>query len=193
VALKNGRYSWQHVKILEVIADTLEKARKQPRKVRQGLRFVNFVKEGEQAKGSVEDHKILPTAGDWQMKVDLDRRIEFPTEVAITRQRPDIAIWSSSTKQVLLVELTVPWEERVEEAYERKKGKYQKLAADFQQRGWRVWCLPVEMGCRGFAGQSWRALRVIGIKGRDKKKLIGAIGRQRQYHSGYGERGRKSG
>lgn len=31
---------------------------------------------------------------------------------------------SESTKQVVLLELTVPWEDRLEEAFERKLSKY---------------------------------------------------------------------
>ena len=106
----------------------------------------------------MEGTGLLGTAGDWQLQADLRGRMQFPQEIAATNQRPDIVIWSPSSRPAILVELTVPWEERIEEAYERKRNKYQDLVADCQQRGWRVWCLPVEVGCRGFVGQSlWRA------------------------------------
>ena len=108
------------------------------------------------------------------MRADLKTRMQFPTEVASTNKRPDIVIWSPSSRQVIIVELTVPWEERMEDAYERKMGKYQELVADCQERGWRVWCFPVEVGTRGFVGQSlWRALRVIGVIGLERRQLIG--------------------
>ena len=53
------------------------------------------------------------------MRVDLGRQLKFPEEIAITSLRPDIVLWSQSTKQVALIELTVPWEERIEEVHER--------------------------------------------------------------------------
>ena len=72
----------------------------------------------------------------------------------LTAQRPNIVLWSTSTRQVAMLELTVPWEERLEEAHERKKLKYQGLGDDCRDNNGRVWCLPVEVGCRGFVGQS---------------------------------------
>lgn len=38
-----------------------------------------------------------------------------------TNQRPGIVLWSASQKTVYLIELTVPREDSVEEAYKRKK------------------------------------------------------------------------
>ena len=35
--------------------------------------------------------------------------------------RPDIVLWSRSRMRVYFIELTVPWEDLVVEAYERKK------------------------------------------------------------------------
>ena len=66
------------------------------------------------------------------MRVDLKQRMGFPSEI-VTNKRPDIVIWSAKTKQAVLLELTVPWEERIEQAYERKNLKYQELVRDCQQ------------------------------------------------------------
>ena len=38
-----------------------------------------------------------------------------------TSLRPDIVIWSCVTKQIVIAELTVPWEDRAEVANERKR------------------------------------------------------------------------
>lgn len=186
VALSEGRYTWRHDQILSVLADSLEKARKRPPPKDKRLKFINFVRAGEREKtGSTgEGRGLLGTAGDWQMRADLKTRMQFPTEVASTNKRPDIVIWSPSSRQVIIVELTVPWEERMEDAYERKMGKYQELVADCQERGWRVWCFPVEVGTRGFVGQSlWRALRVIGVIGLERRQLIGRLSREAEIAS----------
>jgi hypothetical protein len=50
--------------------------------------------------------------------------------------------------------LTVPWEEIIKEAHERKRLKYEGLIAECRERKWKSWSMPVEEGCRGFAGQS---------------------------------------
>jgi len=67
--------------------------------------------------------------------------------VAITTSRPDSVLRARNSKQLVMIELTVPWEERIEEAYKRKKFKYQELVRECQEKGWRTWCLPVEVGC----------------------------------------------
>lgn len=51
-----------------------------------------------------------------------------------------------------IIELTVPWEDVVEEADERNSLKYSKLAVDAKQCGWKTKVCPVEVGCRGFVG-----------------------------------------
>ena len=86
------------------------------------------------------------------MMADVGKQLKFPPEVAITTSRPDIALWSVKTRQVVLIELTVPWEERMEDAHQRKRLKYQELVMECQDNRWRAWCMPVEVGCWGFPG-----------------------------------------
>jgi hypothetical protein len=38
-------------------------------------------------------------------------------------------------KKIVLIELTVPWEERCDEAYERKSAKYTQLTGDCIKKG----------------------------------------------------------
>ena len=40
------------------------------------------------------------------------KRLIFPQEIYATSLRPDIVIWSGETKQIVIAELTVPWEDR---------------------------------------------------------------------------------
>lgn len=71
------------------------------------------------------------------------------------------------------MELTVPWEERMEEAHERKRDKYEDLKSICQSRGWRAMCWPVEVGCRGFLGNSLsKAYSALGLVGQKKAKAI---------------------
>ncbi len=44
------------------------------------------------------------------MRVDLDRQLCFPVEITATSLRPDIVVWSTKAKSVLLIELIIPAE-----------------------------------------------------------------------------------
>lgn len=107
--------------MLARLAAGLEMGRKRKGAVNKGPCFISFLRPGEKAGRQDKGAGILSTANDWEMRVDLGRRVKFPEEFAITSLRPDIVLWSQTTKQVGLVELRVPWEERVEEAQEHKR------------------------------------------------------------------------
>ena len=176
-ALADGRYTWRHNQVLREIAHTIETARKS--KKRQGSSkqvSISFVKEGQTGiKTSLQATAgLLYQANDWSMTTDLDSQLTFP--IVTTQLRPDIVLWSISTKKVVIIELTVPWEERCEEANERKKAKYEDLLAECRQQGWKTWNFPVEVGCRGFPAQSLgRTFSALGIKGREKRSAIQKI------------------
>ncbi|KAJ8415032.1 hypothetical protein AAFF_G00007300 [Aldrovandia affinis] len=100
------------------------------------------------------------------MEVDLGRQLQFPQEICSTTLRPDVVLWSAAAKSALLIELTVPWEEGLEAAYERKMAKYADLVAECRESGWSVRMYPVEVGARGFVGSSTsRLLRDLGLRG----------------------------
>ena len=112
------------------------------------------------------------------MKVDLERKLVFP-EIVHTTLRPDVVIWSVQAKKLIAIELTVPWEERCEEAHERKAAKYAELLDNCRKKDWSAYLFPVEVGCRGFPAQSmWRmftALGITGITGNSRKKAVNAV------------------
>ena len=69
-------------------------------------------------------------------------------------------------RTVILCELTVPWEDHVDEAYKRKKEKYQNFIDTCKARGYQSYCYPVEVGCRGFSDYSFmKLLKDMGIFG----------------------------
>ena len=77
---------------------------------------------------------ILQQASDWTLQADLDKKLQF-THIVLTSLRPDIVTQSTATKRLVIVELTVPWEERCQSAYELKKAKYNDLHTLFKERG----------------------------------------------------------
>lgn len=46
-----------------------------------------------------------------------------------------------------MLELTVPWEERIKEADERKCAQYQEQVEEFRIRSWRTFYEPIEVDC----------------------------------------------
>jgi hypothetical protein len=174
VALTQGRYTWRHDQVLREVADTLERERKsrnKPANPKAGL--IMFVKEGQTKKPPpVTATGILHQAPDWKMACDLDKRLTFP-EIVPTTLRPDIVLWSTAAKKLIVVELTVPWEERCEAAHERKRAKYDNLLAECRQQGWQTWNFPIEVGCRGFPAQSlWRMFSALGVTGRQRRSAV---------------------
>lgn len=177
-SLADGKFRWRHDQILAELATGLEEERRKTHNITRTVapHMIRFVRAGESSRATSTGSGILTSATDWDMRVDLRRQLKFPEEITISTLRPDIVLWSRATKQVVLLELTVPWEERIEEAHERKLGKYQPLTQQCQQVGWRAWNLPVEVGCRGFPGQSlWSALSRLGIKGPSRRRLMANI------------------
>ena len=93
---------------------------------------------------------------------------------------------SQKAKTVVMSELTVPWEDHIEEANERKRLKYDKLGELCTSKGWAARCLPVEVGVRGFPAQSVHyLLSVFGVKG---QLLRISVKQQRGYLTGFGLR-----
>ena len=102
--------------------------------------------------------------------------MKIPIAVSATNLRPDIIIVSGKTKQMGIVELTVPSEERIEISGEIKRNKYEKIVNEGRQNGWRVRCWAVEVGCRGFPAASMSSfLKDIGYPGGQRKHIIERI------------------
>ena len=108
--------------MLKDMAHILELERKKNRPpVKKGRQMINFVKAGETKPATQNATGILQESRNWEMRADLKKILQFPVEVTHTILRPDIVLWSKSPKLVILIELTVPWEEHIDEAFEFKR------------------------------------------------------------------------
>ncbi|KAL3972927.1 tetraspanin-7 [Sarotherodon galilaeus] len=163
-ALAEGRYRWRHD---QAVADSICSGISHNKSACLVKNKVTFIKAREKPAALVRNTSpgLLAMAHDWELRVDLAKQLKFAKAAAKTTLRPDIVVTSVVYKQVILVELTVPWEDRMEEAHERKRVKYSKLVEECRSNGWWARCQPIEVGCRGFAGQSLcRAYKMLGIK-----------------------------
>ena len=115
----------------------------------------------------------MATAGDWKLTADLEASLKIPREICDTNLRPDLIIVSRKTKQIGIVELTVPNEDRIEVSGEIKRQKYEQIAQEGRLRGWRVRIWAVEVGCRGFPAVSMSSFfKDLGYRGGNKKRAI---------------------
>lgn len=96
------------------------------------------------------------------MTVDLERQLKISSYITQNLLRPDIILVSEVTRQLILLELTVPWEERMEEAQEKKRTKYQEQVEDCHRNGWR----------RFASHRLSKAYGVLGIIGLQRKSAI---------------------
>ena len=73
----------------------------------------------------------------------------LPANITVSKLRPDIVIINTQTKHVNLVELTVPSEQNISEAHERKHKEYANLVADISQNGYNCNLTCIEIGSHG--------------------------------------------
>ena len=180
IALNQGRYKWRHDKVLKELAAAIQrKITENEGREDEEKRKIIFIRPGEkgQRKENLHQDSILSTAKDWKLSVDIEGRLKIPAEVAVTDLRPDITITSMKTKQMAIIELTVPTEERIEISGEIKRSKYEILVSEGRKNGWRMRCWAVEVGCRGFPAVSMsRLLKDVGFAGRERRKMMEKLG-----------------
>ncbi|XP_061749210.1 uncharacterized protein LOC133547614 isoform X2 [Nerophis ophidion] len=179
IGLTQGRFRWRHDQVLMKLAEILESSRREANSQPIAKQHsVMFVRPGE-GKGDTSrrgPRSVLSLARDWSMRADIGKQLQFPREITTTSLRPDIVLWSAVTKSAMLVELTIPWEEGIQAAYERKAAKYADLAAECREAGWSTTIYPVEVGCRGFVGTSTiRLLRDVGLTGAKLRRETKAL------------------
>ena len=61
----------------------------------------------------------------------------FPIEAAVTSLRPDVVLFSRPSKTIVFLELTLPLEDNVHLAHERKTSKYSALVTACEENGFK--------------------------------------------------------
>ena len=182
VALTQGRYKWLHDKVLRELGYWVDEKRKSNNNMPWKKRsWIKFRKSGEKGKPvpAVPQDSFLRFSRDWKIQVDLpETPLSIPCHIAATLQRPDIILTSEALKQLIIIELTVPTEDRVEISSELKKSKYEgDVAIAAEKKGWKTIIWTVEVGCRGFPAHSLvKMLKELGYQGRQKKEILRKLG-----------------
>lgn len=74
----------------------------------------------------------------------------IPTNILVTSQKPDLCIVNETDKNIILMELTIPFESNINAAHARKSARYEILVNDLENTGYNVEYHPIEIGSRGF-------------------------------------------
>ena len=118
-ALTQGRYTWRHNSVLNSIIDLIQPC------LKAGM-ILYADMPGFQA----------PHGG------------TIPPHVLVTALRPDIFIYSELTQEVIVFELTCPWDSNIARSHNFKSQKYSPLIVDLSQR-FVVSFYSVEVSARG--------------------------------------------
>jgi hypothetical protein len=172
VALSEGRYTWRHNKVLEVMVEAVKMTTGLKSGGRTDSRPIQFIGAGGGKLGPPKKRNEA-SGNQWEILVDLEKRLVFPQDIVVTTQRPDMVLQDAVQRRLMIVELTVPWEANVQESHQRKKLRYEELRLACELKGWRTRCYAVEVGCRGFAGLSLRKFyQELGLEGKDLRNTL---------------------
>ena len=162
--------------LTEMAKKQVEEGKYTPKPLKHGLGKIEFVPQG----GKVPDRKkanktiVSQSTVTWEVAADLkgcERFFPVPTTKKI-----DLVIWSEEEKEVHLVELTVPHEDNINLAHERKENRYEALVGECEEAGWKTMHFPVEVGCRGYIATSiTKWMRVAGLCTRKRNTLTKAL------------------
>ena len=73
----------------------------------------------------------------------------LPPDIVVTSNRPDIVLVDRDNKEILLAELTCPFETNIDNANARKTDKYSPLQSDIASNGYKCRLICFEVGSRG--------------------------------------------
>ena len=191
VALQQGRYTWRHDKVLKQIHEQVsyhvnQRVNNPKRSIGGKVSNIDFVASGKNVTSSLRKARndgnmgIITAAKDWIVIADIGKRLKFPNVGQVeTLLRPDLIIYSNSTKRIIWWELTCPSEERIEESHKLKLDRYADLKVACETAGWSCYNLAIEVGARGCVADSLqKAATSIGLRGRAVKKLVREAGQE---------------
>lgn len=116
-------------------------------------------------------------------------QLKFGANIVETSLHLDIIILSEASKQLALIELMVPSEDHKEDAFEGKLAKYEGLVMECWRQDSRERFYPVEVGSRGFTGESlYKASTLLDMSLEEQPSKLQQR-QQREFPGGCGSRG----
>ena len=180
-SLAQGRFTYRHDLVLLDLVEILTSFTKElPSVPPKPANTISFVKAGKSVpKTKSKPNGILHLSNDWKLIADLNDGYVFPGHIALSSLRPDVVIFSNSLKRVILIELTCPCEENMENWHSTKLSKYSSLVNIITSNGWYVDLFAIEVGARGYCSRSVTiCLKRLGLPNRlvfSSAKKLGQI------------------
>ena len=119
VALDQGRYTWRHNSVLANLIHLICP------KLAEGMKLFSDL-----------PGFLAPGGG------------SIPPHILVTTQRPDIFIVNESSREVIVFELTCPWDSNITRSHVFKQEKYGPLVADLS-RHFKTYHFSIEVSVRG--------------------------------------------
>ena len=180
-SLDQGRFTFRHDNVLASIVSILQTFLKdlKPAVVNKKVNRVHFIKAGQKPpKINRNPTGILHLASDWVILSDLSKKFVFPCQIALTDLRPDIVLYSKTSKRVILLELTCPCEENMVSWHTKKITKYSGLVHAIRTNKWFVDFFAVEVGARGYPSNSLKSsFRKLGLPNKTINGAVKQLGR----------------
>ena len=118
-ALSQGRYTWRHNSVLRSLIELIRP----------------YLKEGMILYADMPGYQA-PHGG------------SIPPHILVTALKPDIFVFSELSEEVIVFELTCPWDANIARSHAYKSEKYAPLIADLSQTR-VVSFFPIEVSARG--------------------------------------------
>ena len=159
--LEQGRYTYRHNNIIKEIVENIDR-------------------DNARVYADIEGHTIGGGT--------------VPPDILVTSEKPDIVIihdpeTAEKKHHITIIELTVPWEERLRTSREHKTNKYSSLVSDIQAAGFSVDFIPLEVGVRGIIDQdnkeSIKLIKKVSKSTVSLKSLISSISKRAVISSYY--------
>ena len=115
---------------------------------------IKFVKSGTRCSKTKNVSKsILYLASDWILLADVKGDYLFPFQLALTELHPDILLFSKSLKPAVLLELTCPCEDNLENWYSQKLSTYTPHSNTIEKNGWAVSLFAIGVGAQRYSSK----------------------------------------
>ena len=115
VALQQGRFTFRHDAVLWFLVSSIKSFLTLHQVSKTKFSYIKFVKAGSRLPKTSKKNNcgLLHTAPDWDLLSDLEFALVIPPTIAIWQLRPDIHLYSTSTKTVKVLELICPCEKNM--------------------------------------------------------------------------------
>ena len=143
IALDQGRFTWRHNSVLSNIIGLIRPC------LSPGMQLFSDL-----------PGFLAPSGG------------SIPPHIIVTNLKPDIFIFNEATSEVIIFELTCPWDANIARSHSYKEEKYAPLVADLSRR-FRTYHFSVEISVRGqISGDNKKHLKAFVYRACTEPKSI---------------------